>query len=206
MSQVSAMGLGYDPQEKLFAVCEGKYRAECRKLEVGEPDMVKLLIDQGADVNKRDKYSLTALHMASQIGRYGVAATLLKHGADIRATDGEPFEENPFHVAVRCNKSVPSQNNQTRLIDYLFHHDKTIINVTNGQGDTALHIAADAFESKELIEYLISHGADVNIKNKANQTPMDIAKDVGGEDRVNFMKDCVRISLREDMRNFYSRS
>lgn len=50
------------------------------------------------------------------------------------------------------------------------------INEQNAEGDTALHIAARC-SSEPMIEALLKSGADVNIKNKKNETPLSIAQE-----------------------------
>jgi hypothetical protein len=42
-------------------------------------------------------------------------------------------------------------------------------------GDMPLHIAASNHSNAEVLKYLISVGADVNVKNKSGKTPLDVA-------------------------------
>ena len=55
-----------------------------------DPDIVRLLIDRGADVNAADKKGWTALHFAAQAGNAELVRTLLESGAkpDPRDSDG----------------------------------------------------------------------------------------------------------------------
>jgi ankyrin repeat protein len=52
---------------------------------------------------------------------------------------------------------------------------KMLINFQNNNGDTPLHLAV-RHPSEEIIKFLISYGANRNIKNKSGLLPFDIAK------------------------------
>jgi ankyrin repeat protein len=56
------------------------------------------------------------------------------------------------------------------------------INATTDAGDTALH-AAVTHRYETVIQYLVDHGADVNVRNRQGLTPMGLlaARRVGGE-------------------------
>jgi uncharacterized protein len=53
----------------------------------GYVDVVKLLLDYGADTEKQDQYGATALIMAAAEGHLPVVQELLSRGANMRATD-----------------------------------------------------------------------------------------------------------------------
>ena len=55
--------------------------------------MVKLLVDNGADINIRNKYGNTPLHIASINGNNKIIWYLKSHGADIKAknNDGKTY-------------------------------------------------------------------------------------------------------------------
>ncbi|NWV07624.1 ANR11 protein, partial [Ptilonorhynchus violaceus] len=61
-------------------------------------DLVRKIIKAGGNVNAQDYAGLTALHIASMEGFYGIANLLLKAGADVNATQKE--QVTPLQDAV----------------------------------------------------------------------------------------------------------
>ena len=57
--------------------------------QYGHADVVKVLIQNGADVNAVDKYKRTALHIAVQEGHVDVVKVLIQNGVDVNAVDDE---------------------------------------------------------------------------------------------------------------------
>ncbi len=53
------------------------------------------------------------------------------------------------------------------------------VNAADDHGNTAMHGAA-ARGADQIIQYLADHGAKLNIKNKQDRTPLDVAMGVGG--------------------------
>lgn len=53
------------------------------------PDICRLLIEQGAQVNAVSRHGQPMLHHAVQVGCPDTAAVLLQHGADVHAVDAE---------------------------------------------------------------------------------------------------------------------
>lgn len=52
-------------------------------------NMVKLLLEQGADVNFRDSFNVPPIIYAASTGSKALVELLLTHGADIHADDGQ---------------------------------------------------------------------------------------------------------------------
>jgi Ankyrin repeats (3 copies)/NACHT domain len=75
--------------------------------KMGEKGLVKLLLDGGVNVNKKDYYSRTALHYAALHGHEAVVEQLLQTGADIEEKDkggGTPLAsaiENGYDVVIK---------------------------------------------------------------------------------------------------------
>ena len=65
-------------------------------------DLVRWLVEQGADVDARDQYQRTALHHRSSSGKGGVDL-LLDLGAEIEAQDYQG--DTPLHAAIKSHKA-----------------------------------------------------------------------------------------------------
>jgi ankyrin repeat protein len=53
------------------------------------------------------------------------------------------------------------------------------VNAQDDHGNTALHGAA-ARGADQIIQFLVDHGANLNVKNKQDRTPLEVAMGVGG--------------------------
>ncbi|KAH9014386.1 ankyrin repeat-containing domain protein [Lactarius pseudohatsudake] len=60
-------------------------------------DIVRLLIEHGADVSVQDKTQSTPLHLAAHSANSETVRLLLEHGADIAALD--QIRRTPLHLA-----------------------------------------------------------------------------------------------------------
>ncbi|KAH8151970.1 uncharacterized protein LAJ45_03963 [Morchella importuna] len=61
--------------------------------------IVKMLLENGADVNSKDYCGMTALHVAASRGHEAAVRLLLENGADINAQDGR--HSSPLHLAAQ---------------------------------------------------------------------------------------------------------
>jgi ankyrin repeat protein len=75
----------------------------------GYPDVVELLIEHGAGINKRKSTGETALWFAAQQGRLEVVKVLVQHGADVNITGWEGASA----LEVARKKGHP------KIVDYL---------------------------------------------------------------------------------------
>ncbi|WP_353276290.1 ankyrin repeat domain-containing protein [Wolbachia endosymbiont (group B) of Villa cingulata] len=68
-----------------------------RAVQGGNLDIVKFLVDRGADVDSKNKDGRTPLHDAALEGHNGVVKTLLERGANVNALNN--LKNFPFILA-----------------------------------------------------------------------------------------------------------
>jgi ankyrin repeat protein len=56
---------------------------------LGRVDIVKALIDAGADIQKKGQFGYTALHAAAQNGHLDVVQALVKYGASVNCKNDD---------------------------------------------------------------------------------------------------------------------
>lgn len=119
----------------------------------GDADILRLLIDQGADVNQRDHSGRTALAQAIESREPDAAKLLINHGADLTdETNGIPVLQTAivhgiFPVVERL---LQCQDRQAR------------VNTPFNDGQTPLITAAN-HDREEILDLLLCSGADVNL-------------------------------------------
>ena len=144
----------------------------------GRLDIVRALLSQGARVNTKGELGQTALHLVldgNRSGRDAVAVVrlLLENGADVNAQDSK--NETPLHLASDYGKLTIGR--------VLLIHGANA-NAANIRGQTPLHMlpigpcVEDESPSKRpsrFVGILVDGGADVNARDKDNETPLHAA-------------------------------
>lgn len=149
-------------------------------------ETVQMLIAHGADVNARDTGGLTPLHTAAMNGKKEIVELLLANKADpsLKTNSGitpEEFatETNHHDIAALFSESVaradeihiPVTNGDLDKVEAVLKNRPELANAVDISGRTPLHIAV-MFDRNEIIELLISLGADVNGYNREGQTSL----------------------------------
>jgi len=83
-----------------------------------------------------------------------------------------------IHIGCSIAVNRPMQHGDLDHIKAIIRKDPTKINKKNEEGNTLLHIAVHE-GNIGVAKYLVSHGADVNIKDKLDETPLQIAIHIG---------------------------
>ena len=132
--------------------------------EIGDVEVCRLLIEQGADVNATDDGGITPLHCAATEGHVDVCRFLIEQGAIVHATDRDGW--TPLHQA--------AWHGRLKVCQLLNDRGANVNAVTNGFGWTPLHLAAMDNHAK-VCRLLIERRANVNATDWEDWTPLDIA-------------------------------
>jgi ankyrin repeat protein len=165
----------------------------------GHVEIVKLLLEHGADPNIRDMYGETPLHDAAYWGHADVVKLLLEHGADLSAKN--KYGETPLFLAIHseygtevaklllergADPNVRSKRmlygRRTPLHYAVLGGDVELArlllekganpNAKDEYGETPLHIAVVRGDL-QMAKLLLQYGADPNARDKWGETPLD---------------------------------
>ena len=126
-------------------------------------EVVRILLEQGADTEAKDHFLLQSpLSKASQGGHAEVCQVLLEHGADVKSEC--VFGNTPLHDA-----------NGEEVARVLLEHDADT-NALNRRGQTPLHHMS-RFGHLGAARALLEHGVDVNTRDADNAIPLHLASD-----------------------------
>lgn len=135
-----------------------------RAVYTKNPDVLKLLLTRGADINDQDRRGDTPLHAAIESGNERVVAFLLKNNANTETANlaGHTALFKAVHTGrISLVKMIVQQGVNVNAVDH--------------NGNTALHFAFGN-KNKVIIQYLIKCGANKLQPNHVGQTPEDIWK------------------------------
>ncbi len=145
----------------------------------GHRDTVAALLEGGANPDLQDPAGRTALFWAASQGLAQVVDLLLDYKADPGLKDGQGT--TPLMTAAKSGFR--------RVVASLLAHgaDVNALEIKGsgleetGSGMTALAYAARGGHA-EIVRMLLAHGADAQLRNKAGQSPLDMARENGYED------------------------
>ncbi|CAJ0928043.1 unnamed protein product, partial [Mesorhabditis belari] len=141
-------------------------------VERNSPEIVRMLLDQGVDVNTFSEAfagSLeTPLFTAVKMGHTAVVHLLLYYGADPNLADFA--NRTPLYMAVQCNR----EEEALALIVAGAN-----LNTADKTGTTALQVASRGFGREMLALHLINHGAYVHQADFKGRTAIELALTAG---------------------------
>ena len=196
--------LGADPN-----VCINGESASCT--DTCNYEVVKYLLNHGADVNIRDNYGNIPLTYCSCVtGRADIAELLLQHGADMNIQNEAGITALIYScvegfidivklvlrydadVNIRDNFGMTAlrhscriENADINIVKLLLKHDADV-DVQNNDGGTAL-VFAIVQDRLDIAKLLLQHGANPNIHDNKGRTPLIYKSAKGHLDMVKLL-------------------
>ncbi|WP_246038747.1 ankyrin repeat domain-containing protein [Wolbachia endosymbiont of Leptopilina clavipes] len=125
-----------------------------------QENVVKALLNKGADVNLRDKSESTPLHLAIRKGNENIVNALLAvEGIDVNLRDKS--ESTPLHLAAEKGKM--------EIVEAILAKGPKNIDLPDTCGSTPLYVAAWGHH-KKIVRALLKAGADPLLSNRDNKT------------------------------------
>ncbi|EGG23284.1 ankyrin repeat-containing protein [Cavenderia fasciculata] len=139
----------------------------------GNLEAFDFFIKRGASLNHKNSNGDTAILFASMNGENELIEKLVKHGESLLAVNNHGFNvivcaafHNQFETIQLLGETIEKTHGTKKLQEMLDHKNK--------DGETALHIASRlGFYST--VQLLTKLGATINLGNKMNQTPLELA-------------------------------
>lgn len=160
------------------------------KIEIkNKPEITKLLIKSGADVNSYNQFGCTPLHYAASNGDVDVLKLLIENGSDVNAENIR--QANPLFDAVSYGK--------LEAVKVLAEKGSDINNKTTNEGCPVwISSSSPLYEAChrgffDIVKYLIEKGANVNQKNDDHNSPLLTA--IGGGYNGEYKKDIITLLL-----------
>ncbi|KAL4794568.1 hypothetical protein BDV19DRAFT_379477 [Aspergillus venezuelensis] len=151
--------------------------ADVNRARTIKPDVAMILIREGADINVRDDLGRTPLHQAVAEGSTRMFRLLLEHGAEVNAVDKRGY--SALHLCVDSNRGY-------YLEDLLRMGGDP--NIMDNDGDTVLHHAC-RYRTTVNVELLLKHDADLGIENRAGLTAVEVARKRGRRNILKVIRD-----------------
>ncbi len=116
-------------------------------------EVMKLLVDQGADVKATDNSDITALHSVAARGHREATELLVSRGADLNAVDA--FGQTPLSYTIT--------GSHKELADFLISKGATVP-IEGEVGRRLLHASASQ-GNKALVDWMVDKGADLTTES-----------------------------------------
>ncbi len=140
-------------------------------------DPLLLLVRHGANINLKDFYGRTALHIYAERGNAGLVKALLNLGAKLNLAD--QYGVTPLMLA--------ASKGHLNAVTFFVKKEANIAAKDN-LGNGILHFAAKS-HNLEVIDYLLDKNTPINYRNNKNETPISILASRGKWSLVRLLLD-----------------
>jgi hypothetical protein len=160
-------------------------------VSLGNLEVVKIFLNNGADINRANDHGVTPLHVAmysDNPNQFEIAELLLKKEANPNAKNNDSYTplmiivdriseltERHYRFVIQQDSTFDpsSEIDRCSRIPELLVNYGTNIDIQDNQGNTALFRAISfQYPSLKLVKNLIQLGANVNIPNNDGKTPL----------------------------------
>jgi ankyrin repeat protein len=141
-----------------------------------EAEIIRLLLDGGADPEVKSTGGLTALIMAAQGGKTKSMRPLVEGGAKIDAVDDIRDHNNTA-------LGWAAYLGHVETVKELIALGADINYIPSGSGDTPVISAVRAFKN-DVVKALVEAKADLTIRNRMGKTALDYAKQIGDKEII----------------------
>lgn len=184
--------VGLDNMELLAMYLDGEYKRDAEvenyishsstalscAVEIGNLEMVKFLVNNGANINLLTGEDYSALNYATKKGNLEIVKFLVSKGGDINPNSGCP----PLISALEEEYPL---DEYFEIVKFLVSN-KANVNVAY-QGSTPLTLAVRG-GNLQIVKFLVDNKADINTVGYGGKTPISIAKERGWRDIVSYLK------------------
>jgi ankyrin repeat protein len=158
----------------------------CIAVSNGNVELVKLLVDNGADINIRSSFDgHTPLYWLPKKNPKEIIDLLIEEGADVDVKDYLGGKTPLFYALFH---SIFSDKDYKKIAQALIDNGADI-NAEDINGNTILHACAGDKDSMDSIDFLLKNGANVNSKNYSGETPLHGALCSGGKEIARMLLD-----------------
>ena len=166
------LAAGGDPNARSSAVDECALSAAVKREDDPEK-FVDALLTAGADLEARDRLGWTPLARCASFNEVSAIRLLAARGADLNATNkyGEPI----LHESIKDDSVDAGRGEVIQALLQL----RADPNRRDANDATALHFAAQYVCAPQLIDALVSAGADIEALDAGRHTPLLIAASYG---------------------------